>query len=978
MAVSREYSSGRPQQPERNHRPARRAAGGIGHFFAVFFKVLGTLLLIGVTTGALLACFAAAYVQGVIVPQADMNLYDFSDDMSLSSTMYYTDKQTGALVELGSIYGEENRVWLRYDQIPEDLVNATIAIEDKRFLTHHGVDWIRTARGVINLFTGQDVQGGSTITQQLVKNITTENDVTVQRKILEIFRALDLEKKYDKSKIMEWYLNYIYLGEHCYGVYTASYAYFGKDVSQLSLAECASLISITNNPSKFNPYRSGVDENGNTDPDWGRKNNARRATQTIENMWEFGMISEEEYNEAKRQLKQGLTFARGKAEKVQEVAYTWYEDQVISDVIQDLVDRNGMSEKLATDLIYYGGLSIETCLDPGVQAVVDEVYQNMENLPYTSSSGQQLQSAIVIVDPSGNIVALSGGMGEKEGSRIWSRATDTKRAPGSAFKPLSVYARALDIGLITPGSVYDDSPYQLLGGEAYPSNSYHSYLGRMTIREGVYRSSNCIAIKVLADLTPEESFDFLTSRLGFDLVRERVSSTGYVSTDVALAPLSMGGLTDGVSVRDMATAYSIFPRGGSYVDSRTYTVVRDSRGNVVLDNTQRIPVPAVKETTAYYINSMLQDVVNLGYSTHGATGYEAKFDGMTIAGKTGSTNSNRDRWFVGYTPYYTAAVWTGYDQQERITSKGNPAAQLWNQVMSRLHEGLEDKSFPQPDGLVSVSICRDSGMRAGDACQMDPRGPRVKTESYFPEDVPTQYCTVHNLEPYPEGSQVTICLEDPILDANGQPVSCLYHLAGEFCPEESKSTVSLMDLTRERVSQNYAIRDDLYTTEYYKGLGEAAACTLHTEAEPYDPLTFDPEDETTWPTEEQWPGFDILDPSTWPGAENQVYDPLTFDPEDETTWPTQSQWPGFDILDPSTWPTITIPTTEPTPPVGEDPSPSPGGEEPIPTTPIPPEPSESSEPTPSGPSPSGSGEEPTAPPSSPPPSDGGFGDFWGP
>ncbi|MEG2119241.1 MAG: transglycosylase domain-containing protein, partial [Pseudoflavonifractor sp.] len=737
MANTNETRGGVPQ-PEKRHKKKRRSA--VGTAFATAGKVLGTMLLIGITTGAILACFAAVYIKTVIVPHAGLNLVDFS--MDLSTTMYYTDKKTGNLQELRTIYGTENRIRVSFSDLPEDLVNATIAIEDKRFPKHHGVDWIRTVKGVINMFTGQDIQGGSTITQQLIKNITNEDEVTVQRKILEIFRALEFEKKYSKDQILEWYLNYIYLGEHCNGVATASYVYFGKDVSELSLAECASLISITNNPSIYNPYLSGKDENGQPDPNWGRKNNTSRALLVIYNMLhEQKTISQAEYDAAKAELKAGLNYVRGAGEKREETIYTWYEDQVISDVIADLAAQ-GISEKVATDMVYYGGLQIETCLDPEVQAIVDSVYEDMANLPYTSGSGQQLQSSVVLVDPAGNVTALSGGMGEKAASRLRSRATAAKRSPGSAFKPLSVYAPAIDMGLITPASVYDDSPYQLLSGNPYPSNAYGYYKGLMTVRDAVQISSNCVAIKALTDLTPQASFDFLTTKMGFQnsLVYAR-ESKGKIKTDIALAPLSMGGLTDGVSVMEMAGAYSVFPRGGTYLRPRTYTRVLDAEGHVLLDNTtDRVPVPAVKDTTAYYINSMLKNVVN----ARPGTGTEAQFDGMTIAGKTGSTNQNKDRWFVGYTPYYTAAVWTGYDQQERIKANGNPSAQLWNKVMSKVHEGLEDKDFAKPDGLAGVLVCKDSGMLASESCKMDPRGSRVYTAYYFAGDAPTQFCTVHN------------------------------------------------------------------------------------------------------------------------------------------------------------------------------------------------------------------------------------------
>lgn len=850
----------RGEAPRPKKRKKRR--GGVGDVFLTIGKVLGTLLLVGAVTGAILACFAAVYIRSYIVPKSSVDIGDFSLD--LSTTLYYTD-EGGTRQELRTIYGGANRVWVEYDKIPQYLIDATICTEDKRFETHKGVDWIRTARSALDMFTGSSTQGGSTITQQLIKNLTSDNEVTVQRKILEIFRALEFEKSHSKDNILEMYLNYIYLGAHSDGIYTASYTYFGKDVSELSLAECATLIGITNNPSIYGPYVTGRDEDGNLDTAWGRKNNAKRAKSTILwNMLDQKKISQADFDQACAEIDAGLNFVRAEGEKHEETVYSWYEDQVINEVIQDLQDRLGYSKKVATDMVYHGGLKIETCLDPKVQAVVDSVYENLENLSYTSGSGQQLQSSIVIVDPEGNVVALSGGMGTKDRSRIFSRAT-TQRQPGSSFKPLSVYAPALDLGLITPASVLDDTPYRLnADGSGYPKNSYLSYKGRLNIRDAIMISSNCVAIKELAQLTPQASFDFLTQKLGFELEPGR-EVNGKVMSDVDLAPLSMGSLTDGVSVMEMAGAYATFPRGGAYLAPRTYTRVYDKDDKVILDNaTDRAPVQVVKSTTAWYINSMLKDVVSTKVvGNTSATGKDAIFSGMTIAGKTGSTDENKDRWFVGYTPYYTAAVWTGYDQPERIKldNHDNPSAVLWRKVMSQVHEGLESRDFDKPAGtgdMVTLGVCADSGMLAtNETCALDPRGSRIRYESFFTGDAPGQYCTVHS-EP------IQVCKASPILNADGTPTS-LYHKAGEYCPEEDRISQSFLQLERDPSTGAFA-PDNTYLLSNIEAAGP---CTVHIEApapEPYDPTFFDIADETTWPTQEQWPGFDPTLPETWPNT----------------------------------------------------------------------------------------------------------------
>ena len=844
-------------------------------------RVIGTLALIGLTTGAFLACFAAVYIQTVIMPQTGLTLSDYTLD--LTTTMYYTDPDTQEKMELRTFHGDENRVWVSYSEIPEDLVNAAIAIEDKRFYSHHGVDWLRTLNGVLLMFTGKDIQGGSTITQQLIKNITTYNDVTVKRKIIEIFRALEFDKNYSKQTTLEWYLNYIPLGAGCSGVYTASYTYFGKHVSELSLAECASLIGITNNPSRYGPYSTAKFTDSETGEELtARDMNKRRQETILWQMYEQGMISAEERDAA---IAEELNFVRGEGETQEVEPYTWYEDQVISDVVNDLMAELDLSREAALDMFYSGGLEIDTCLNPKVQAAVDAVYEDQSNLDHVSNTGQQLQSGITVVDnATGNVVALAGGIGEKTGSRIHSRATDTVRPPGSSIKPLAVYAPALEMGLITPGTVIDDTPYSVEDGSAWPVNSYGYYRGRMTVYDALEVSSNPVAVKVCCDyITPQIAFDFMTQKLGFTSLVQAAEINGRTYTDVAPGAMALGGLTNGVSTYEMAAAYSAFARGGVYITPRTYTQVRDSEGNVLLDNTQT-STAVMKETTAWYINYMLENVVSSG------TGTRAKFSGMTIAGKTGTTTSRRDLWFVGYTPYYTAAVWTGYDQQERLASSlGNPSTTLWKQVMSVVHEGLENRDFPTPSGaeIVTVRYCADSGMLATDYCKTDIRGNREISGSFIKGEEPTQFCTLH--------VPAEICTDSPILDANGEETG-LYHLAGEYCPREgtegteaSVQTIGVLDYNRIRVTDSVVARDDQYLKSY---LDAAGTCTVHTQAvvTPTPPPDFDINDPATWPTDD--PFFNPFDPTTWPGYEPS--DPSTDNPE-----PTPS-------------PTTTPPPAEPT------------------------------------------------------------------
>ena len=678
------------QAPQPGRKRPRRQRSTAATVAVTIGKVVGTLLLIGIITAVILICFAARYIQTVIIPQAHIEANFVMDQTSI---IYYEDPNTGEYVEHLSLHGDENRILVDYEDIPEDMIKATVAIEDRTFWRHHGVNWRRTLYGVILMFTGQDIQGGSTITQQLIKNFTGYDDVTVKRKIQEIFTALDFEKNYSKEQILEWYLNYIYLGDTCSGVATAAEHYFGKDLSELSLAECASIISITNNPTIYGPNSNVRMTNEDGEVTTGRERNKQRQELVLWTMWDQGIITEEEYQAA---VAEELVFVSDVDEEEPATIYNWYDEQVITDVMNDLMEQYGYSELVASDMVYSGGLRIYACVDQNVQSIVESVYSDRSNLELTSNSGQEIQSAIVIVDPEGNIVGLAGALGDKTTNRGWNYASRSRRQPGSSIKPLSVYAPALEAGLITPASVFDDYPVQVLGGSAWPLNNPQTYRGLVTVADALRVSSNPAAVRVLQMLGFENSFNFMQDNFHIDL-EEGLEVNGEIKNDLGSSQLALGGLTNGVRVIDMAAAYSVFPRDGLYIESRTYTqvtrIAEDGTEEVILDNTSREPEAVLSSETTYYINDMLKDVVTGG---NGATGTAAQISGMTVAGKTGSTNSNTDRWFVGYTPYYTTAVWVGYEYNERVTASGNPAAQLWKKVMAPIHQGLENKSFSKP------------------------------------------------------------------------------------------------------------------------------------------------------------------------------------------------------------------------------------------------------------------------------------------
>lgn len=643
---------------------ARTAGGVVGGAISLTLKILVTVILVILTTALLFVCIFAFYVKTSLVGELDISLDDYS--LSESSTVY--DNQGTVIATLS---GSENRIWVDYEDIPEDLEHALVAIEDKRFYEHKGVDWYRTVGAVFNMFLGmRDNFGGSTITQQLIKNLTGEDEVTVQRKLVEIFRALEFEKKYDKEEIIEWYLNAVYFGEGCNGIYTAAQTYFGKEPSELSLAECASIVGIVNLPTYYSPFYSV-------------ENNKERQKTVLREMYEQGYINYEEYTQA---VNEELHFVRSETEVATQEIYSYYVEAVIDDVIADLMEVRGVNYETAQTLLYSGGYQIYTCYDSRIQGIVDTYYENIENFPRLNyGTDQQLQSAMVIMDPyTGDIVAMAGGVGEKTGNLVLNRATDTTRAPGSSLKPLSVYAPAFDLGLITQNTLVNDARPD--SGEVtlehfsfYPRNTPAEYDGIITIRQALIRSKNTVAVQILDKLGLGTSYSYLEDVFGI---------TSLVDDDYAPSPLALGELTYGVSVREMAQAYGVLVNGGVFSESRTYSQVVDSNGNIVLDNpvNQR---QAIRANAAYNVTDMM-----IGSVTSG-TSYGAGFYGMEAAGKTGSSGSNHDRWFAGMTPYYVGVVWTGYDIPVSI-STANPAITIWRNIMQQVHEGLEYRTFTDP------------------------------------------------------------------------------------------------------------------------------------------------------------------------------------------------------------------------------------------------------------------------------------------
>ena len=748
-----------------------KRAGGVGHIFAVIGKIVGTILLTAFLTALIFACLFAVYVKNDLSEQAQWASDSFS--MEQTSVIYYEDPDTGKYEVLQAIYGGSNSTFVEYDDIPKNLINACIAIEDKRFEKHQGVDWVTTMRACFKMFLGKSEAGGSTITQQFIKNATGEREVTVRRKLVEIYRALEFEKTHTKPQIMELYLNIIPLGENCRGVQSASRVYFGKDVKDLTLAECASLIGITNNPSMYDPFISS----------WTRENNRERQLTILSEMLSQGKIDREEYDAAVAediQFANGFTISgkyvgsdgTGTEPDTEDTTDTsddtaspaddstptikgsnsWFTDAMITDVAEALVEKLGITEKVnsegkkvsaydqAINMVYSRGYKIYTTQNPKYQKIAEDVCYNLENIPYTSSytnaAGEQvedqLQIALTIVDPTnGYVVAMIGGAGEKVVDRGWNWAVNARQC-GSAIKPVSTYAPALDDGTINGASVIDDYP-MLLNGEVWPRNANWRYQGLTALHTAIAQSLNTCAVRTNLAYGVSNSYDFLVDKLGFE-------NLTYTDSQ-QVGNMALGGFEKGVTTEEMSAAYAAFVNEGVYTKPRTFIRVEDANGNVVLENEAQSTV-AMKNTTAAIINHLLQEAALNG------TGYEAQFSGMHIAGKTGSTNSNKDRYFVGYTPYYSCAVWAGYEHNQRIVASGNPCSAVFRKVMSAIHEDLPDKDFFSCSGLTSVAVCADSGMLASENCALDVRGSRVYTALVAADNAPTAVCTMHTAPTY--------------------------------------------------------------------------------------------------------------------------------------------------------------------------------------------------------------------------------------
>jgi len=751
-----------------------------GKIITYILNIFLTLMLILVIAGSIMGAAMVVYVTNYI--DGDYDIENLKFDSNLTTSLYYqgedeNGKEAWIELEEDRLSGVENRIWVSYDDIPKDLVNAFVSIEDKRFFNHNGIDLRRIGGAGLGFLNGNASYGASTITQQLIKNVTGEKDVTLQRKITEILRAMSLESKKSKEEILEMYLNTIYLSQGCYGVQSASFKYFGKDVSQLSLVECAALAGITQAPTKWDPIQNP------------ENNKDRRHTVLVE-MHNNGYIDYDQYYEADNATLQLAT----EETQYKETIHNYYVNQVIDDVTADLQSELGLTKEMAVQMVFSGGLKIYTAMDKDVQDSLEELFEKEDF--FNLVSGVQPEAAMVIIDnDTGNVAGLVGGVGKQTVARGLNRATKSFRQPGSAIKPLSVYSIALENGFITYGSALDDTPYNYSPslGRMWPRNTPNTFVGFTTLENAISTSKNTTAVKLLDKITPELSYRFMTEKYEF---------TSLTKDDISLSPLALGGLTYGVSTLEMATAYATFPNNGIYKSSKTYLRVEDSFGEVLLSNEGNSRV-ILSADTANTMNLLLENVVEEG-TAKALTLSEY----VNCAGKTGTTNDEKDLYFCGYTPYYTAAVWVGYDRPKSLDSfiskfkskyKLSPTLYIWNTVMKDIHDPMIDadknnveklREFESKTMLIQAEYCLDSGLLAGDACRCYINGDRTAVGYFTESTLPRSTCTRHIL--------VDWCTDTK-------------SVAGEHCPNKKQVGMLRIDVSERYFEKNIKVTDAQYT-----------------------------------------------------------------------------------------------------------------------------------------------------------------------
>ncbi len=717
-----------PAKKKPNKRKKEKIMRNIGNAMTVIGTTISSMLLILVIMMCIVVTVVTVYILDFKDSSSEINLKE--TDMNYTS-MLYAYNADGQEVELKRLVKEENRIWVDYEDISPNIINAVVAKEDKRFWDHKGVDWRRTVVALVLDVIGNDGetrQGGSTITQQLIKNITKDDEQTWERKLREIFRALDLEEKYNKEQILESYLNRIGFGGMNYGIGAACEAYFGKTAAEVDIAEAAIIVGIIKNPSKFYPYKDLAlckDQQM-----W-----------VLREMYEQGYISTAEYEAAKveqvkfQRVVYGDAFGyidpRSIAEEDPdeekpsgdepeeaykwygdyEVSQNWYTDAAINQVVADYAELKGITKISAKNEIYNGGFKIYTNMDMEKQAIIEEKYRDptIVQTKYDKYAKEEdlLQSAMVIMDYTGTVVALAGGIGEKPGDSCFNRATMSVRSPGSTIKPIGPYSTAIQENAIYYSMMVPDKGIKVKEFDHLWPYNYEKWGGDGTLRPiwfAIQESLNTISVRTTRMITPQVVFNQLTQNLGL---------TTLVDADIDLAPMSMGAVTEGIKLIELTAAYQIMGNGGVYYEPMLYSRVVDSKGNVILEQ-DFYGTQAIDSDTSWITNRMMRKVV----TRPGNTANQAQMNNIEVVGKTGTSNAGFDLLFAGLTPNHVAVVWVGndYNKEVRFIPNKKAVAKAWHDVMVEIEDTTQESSFTPDSSTINRKYCTETGLLASPEC----------------------------------------------------------------------------------------------------------------------------------------------------------------------------------------------------------------------------------------------------------------------
>ena len=631
-------------------------------------------------------------------------------DMFANENSVVVDSDGNVIAKLGS---ERKKIKVENEDMPENLKDAYVSIEDERYYRHHGVDIRRTGSAIINyvIHFGNSSFGGSTITQQLVKNLTGDNSSSISRKVKEWWKAYLLECYFSKEEILDMYLNVIYVGPNIYGVGAGSQYYFSKDIQELTLAECAFLAGINHSPNSYNPFD---DETDNTEKI------TNRTITVLDKMLELEYITEEEYNIAVSEVKNGLNFNQGEVE-ANDGIYSYHTDALITEITQDIADKKNITEDFATNYLYLGGLTINSTQNSSVQDETESEFNKRQYHIASREGGDPAQAAMVIIDhKTGQVVACVGGLGEKDTARGLNRATQSTRQTGSSIKPLAVLAPGIDKKKFTAATIYADVETTFEGD--YSPVNYDGYLGEITVRRAVESSQNIPFVEMIKQVGVKTSISYLKD-MGMTTLTEKDESLS----------LALGGLDKGITPLEMAAGYATIANDGVYIEPTFYTEITNQSGKTIAKaNPESHRV--FSEQVAYILKEILTQPVK---GANGTATY-CSISGMDVAAKTGTTDENYDRWLCGFTPYYTAATWFGYDQNETIYfNRQNPAGIIWANVMRNIHSGLDNATFEKPSWIQTETICADSGCIANSGCTNT-------YEEYFLWGTKPDNCTEHS------------------------------------------------------------------------------------------------------------------------------------------------------------------------------------------------------------------------------------------